>query len=65
MQNHVPLIIHSRGAEDECFSIVNHLFYAKASKSKQTAINKQPRVLFHSFTGDLDAAEDIFEKGCS
>ena len=61
--NNLPLVIHSRGAEKECLSIVNLLFYAKASKSKQMTIPKRPKILFHCFTGDIRLAEEILKAG--
>jgi len=63
LQHNMPLIIHSRGAEAECLSIINDLFYAKASKSKQKGVMKRSKVLFHSFTGDISIAKEMLERG--
>jgi len=63
MESNAPLVVHSRGAEEECLSIINLLFYAKASKSKQRISMKSPKVLFHSYTGDMATAKKVFKKG--
>ncbi len=51
VQNSVPLIIHSRGAEEECLEILKRYDL------------RSTRVLFHSFTGELSTAKNILEKG--
>jgi len=50
----LPLIVHSRGAEEECLQIINSKLKVKDSKV---------RILFHSYTGDLEIARRIFEAG--
>jgi TatD DNase family protein len=50
----LPLIVHSRGAEEECLKIIN---------SKLKIQNSKLNVLFHCYTGSLDVARKIFEDG--
>ncbi|MBU0975220.1 MAG: TatD family hydrolase [Patescibacteria group bacterium] len=50
----LPLVIHSRGAEEECLSIVND----QLSKDKFGI-----KAFFHSFTGGLRTAEAVWEAG--
>ncbi|MDD3648297.1 MAG: TatD family hydrolase [Candidatus Dojkabacteria bacterium] len=48
----LPLVVHSRGAEAECLSMIND----------QLPMIKL-RALFHSFTGDLKTAEAVWKSG--
>jgi TatD DNase family protein len=52
----LPLVVHSRGAEKECYSIVNDSICNDTMK-------KRVRVLFHSFTGSKKIAKNILESG--
>lgn len=48
----LPLVVHSRGAEEECLEAVSRQLLAESCK-----------VLFHSFTGDIKIAQKVFEAG--
>ncbi len=50
----LPIVVHSRGAEEECLKIIS-----KCLKRKNKIIN----VMFHSFTGPINIALEIFENG--
>lgn len=59
----LPVIVHSRGAEDECLkTILKVLTNGKDSYDKK-AKNSNIKVLFHSFTGSIETAKRIFEEG--
>lgn len=48
----LPLVVHSRGAEEECLEAVSRQLLAGSCK-----------VLFHSLTGDTQVAQKVFEAG--
>jgi TatD family hydrolase len=62
----LPIVVHSRGAEEECLSIINRQSACLAGRqaifNKKTGVNQQ-KVLFHCYTGDRRIAESIFEAG--
>ena len=49
----LPVIVHSRGAEDECLKTI----------LKSRVVNSNIKFLFHSFTGTTNTAKKIFEEG--
>lgn len=49
----LPLVVHSRGAEEECFQFITD----RISNKKRT------KVLFHSYTGSLKVAKMILSNG--
>lgn len=51
---HLPLVIHPRGAEEECLEIV---------RNQQSAFSSQCPVLFHSYTGSLKTAQEMLQAG--
>lgn len=50
----LPLIVHSRGAEEESLRIINEKLRIKNSKVG---------VLFHCYTGNINVAQKVFEAG--
>lgn len=52
----LPIVVHSRGAEKECLTIIN-------DSIGNDTMKKYVRVLFHSFTGSKKIARKILESG--
>src|SRR5690606_27396703 len=47
----LPIVVHSRGAEKECLEVLKDYMLKKI------------KVLFHSFTGGVEIAKEIYKRG--
>jgi TatD DNase family protein len=64
----LPLVVHSRGAEEECLEIINNQLpiirqHPINNNQHPGAISQEPRALFHCYTGSIETAKKILDAG--